>query len=47
MASANLRGSSSSGGGGLRIVSTAQKRQPRVQAFPATMKVAVPLPQQS
>lgn len=29
------------------MVPTAQKRQPRVHSSPATMKVAVPLPQQS
>lgn len=44
---ARRAGSAASGGAGSRTVSTEQNRQPRVQALPATIKVAVPRAQQS
>ncbi len=42
-AAAVFAGSLGSGGGGVRAVLTAQKRQPRVQVSPSSMMVAVPV----
>mmetsp|Transcript_20009 Transcript_20009/g.53282 ORF Transcript_20009/g.53282 Transcript_20009/m.53282 type:complete len:270 (+) Transcript_20009:2297-3106(+) len=47
MASATLRGSLGSSGGGALEVLMLQKRQPRVQVSPMSMRVAVPPPQHS
>jgi hypothetical protein len=47
MVSASFTGSEASSAGGIRAVLTAQKRQPRVQVSPISMKVAVPLFQHS
>lgn len=46
-ATAVLRGSRASGGGGLLLVFTAQNRQPRVQVSPRSMIVAVAMPSPS
>ena len=43
-ATAVLRGSSGSSGGGAREVLTLQKRQPRVHVSPISMMVAVAVP---
>ena len=44
---AKFVGSSTSNGGGVLMVPTAQKRQPLVHSWPAIINVASPLAQQS